>query len=169
MPQDAFCSQRLCKRFSIDCFVKTTNCLENLPQHLQYIYTFEPHDTTNIVVCAPSEDSDQPGHPPCLIWESSLSARRKSGSLATHFVHSEDSDQTGRMPRLNRVFAGRTVIFLVLSWGGSFFPQKLTIREVLCSSFKLLSSCFYKCCSNIVYNCIRKNLSRTEYSFFVEY
>ena len=26
--------------------------------------TFEPHDKTNKVVYAPSEDSDQPGHPP---------------------------------------------------------------------------------------------------------
>ena len=33
---------------------------------------------------------------------------------------SEDSDQTGRIPRLIWVFAGRTVIFLVLSWDGSF-------------------------------------------------
>ena len=40
-------------------------------------------------------------------------------SLATHWEHSEDSDQTGRMPRLIWVFAGRTVILLVLSWGGS--------------------------------------------------
>ena len=51
------------------------------------------------------------------------------GSLATQWVHSEDSDQTGRMPRLIWVFAGRTVILLVLSWGGSYFisvaqPQK---------------------------------------------
>ena len=29
---------------------------------------FEPqHDKTNKVACAPSEDSDQPGHPPSLI------------------------------------------------------------------------------------------------------
>ena len=26
-----------------------------------------PHDKTNKMVCAPSEDSDQPGHPPSLI------------------------------------------------------------------------------------------------------
>ena len=32
--------------------------------------------------------------------ESSLSARWNLGSLATHWEHSEDSDQTGRMPRL---------------------------------------------------------------------
>ena len=32
------------------------------------------------------------------VWsESSLSALRKLGSLATHWVHSEDSDQTGRI------------------------------------------------------------------------
>ena len=43
------------------------------------------------------------------VWsESSLSAWRSNGSLATHKAHSEDSDQTGRMPRLIWVFAGRT-------------------------------------------------------------
>ena len=41
--------------------------------------------------CAPSEDSDQPGHPPSPV----------------------------RMPRLIWVFAGRTLTLLVLSWGGS--------------------------------------------------
>ena len=47
--------------------------------------------------------------------ESSLSAWRKLGSLATHWAHSGDSDQTGRMPRLISVFAGRTLIVLALS------------------------------------------------------
>ena len=51
--------------------------------------------------CAPSEDSDQPGF------------------LATHWAHSEDSDQTGRIPRLIWVFAGRTLSLLVLSCSGS--------------------------------------------------
>ena len=45
----------------------------------------------------------------CLGWsESSLSAWRKLGSLPTNRAHSEDSDQTGRMPRLIRVFFGRS-------------------------------------------------------------
>ena len=47
------------------------------------------------------------------VWsESSLSAWRKLGSLATQWVHSEDSDQTGRIPRLIWVFAGHTGHFV---------------------------------------------------------
>ena len=43
----------------------------------------------------------------CPVWsESSLSAWRKLGSLAFHWAHSKDSDQTGQMPRLICVFAG---------------------------------------------------------------
>ena len=62
----------------------------------------------------PSEDSDQPGHPPSLIRV--FLSTWHLGSLATHWAHSEDFDQTGRMPRLMtgriprliRIFAGRT-------------------------------------------------------------
>ena len=55
------------------------------------------------------------------VWsKSSLSTWRKIGSLATHWAHSKDSDQTGRMPRLIWVFAGRTVTLLVLSCRGSY-------------------------------------------------
>ena len=57
-----------------------------------------PHVKTNNG-CAPREDSDQ--------WI----------AKAPSFLHadSEDSDQTGRMPRLTCVFAGRTATMLVLS------------------------------------------------------
>ena len=54
------------------------------------------------------------------VWsESPLCAWRKLGSLATHWAHSEDSDQTGRMPRVIWVSLGAQVILLVLTWGGS--------------------------------------------------
>ena len=56
--------------------------------------------------CVPTEDSDQPGHPPPVWSESSLSTWRKLGFLATHWADSEGSDQTGRMPRLIRVLLG---------------------------------------------------------------
>ena len=54
------------------------------------------------------------------VWpESSLSAWRKFGSLATHWAYSKDSGQTGQMPRLKWAFSGCTVILLVLTWGDS--------------------------------------------------
>ena len=47
-----------------------------------------------------------------LVWsKSSLSAWRNLGSLAIHWAHTKDYDQTGRMPRLSWVFAGRTSFF----------------------------------------------------------
>ena len=56
----------------------------------------EPHhDKTNSVTVCPSKTQISLGIRPD--WsESSLSAWRKLGSLATHWAHSEDSDQTGR-------------------------------------------------------------------------
>ena len=134
------------------------------------------------MACAPSEDSDQPGHPPSLIrvfalrmkkawvlnyplsaqwrlwsdWadaqasaqsdQSSLSTWRQLGSLTTHWAHSEDSDQTGQMTRLIWVFAGRTVILLVLSWGGSFCVQLATWERSIANKYgdgKLMLVCFY--------------------------
>ena len=45
------------------------------------------------------------------VWsEHSLSARRSLRTLATFWAHIEVSDQTGRMPKLIWVFAGRTGI-----------------------------------------------------------
>ena len=50
--------------------------------------------------CASREESEQPGHLLCAQWIGKDSS----------FLHadSEDSDQTGRMPRLIQVFAGHT-------------------------------------------------------------
>ena len=44
--------------------------------------------------------------------QSLLSTWRNLGSLATHSLHSQNSDQTGRIPRLIWVFAGRTCHFI---------------------------------------------------------
>ena len=74
---------------------------------------YEPwHDKTNKMSVCPVKTRISLGIRP--VWsECSLSAWRKLGSLTTHWVHSEDSDQTGRMPRLIWVFA--------LSCCGSYF------------------------------------------------
>ena len=60
---------------------------------------------------APSEDSDQPRHLPCQIspvWsDSSLCTQWVAKGPSFLHSDSEGSDQTGRMPRLIWVFAGR--------------------------------------------------------------
>ena len=72
------------------------------------------HDKTNKVTMRPAKTQISLGIRP--VWsESSPSAWRKLGSLPTHWAHSEDSGQTGRMPRLIWVFAGHTLTLLVLS------------------------------------------------------
>ena len=72
-----------------------------------------PRDKTNKMAVRPAKTQISLGIRP--VWsESLLSAWRKIGSLAIHWAHSEDSDQSERMPRLIWVFAGRTVILLVL-------------------------------------------------------
>ena len=101
-------------------------------------------DKTYMVSVRPAKTQISLGIRP--VWsESSLSAWRKLGSLATHWVHSEDSDQTGRMPRLIWVFTGRTLILLVLSWCGSFhvasvkylkYISNIMRKPVLCHMWK---------------------------------
>ena len=75
----------------------------------------------------------------CPVWsESSLSAWRKLGSLATHSAHSEDSDLTGWMPSPIWIFAGRTVILLVLSRGSSITVDDSYLQMSAGNSIKLL-------------------------------
>ena len=110
-PERSRCAPVLSVRESVVtfywCSVYFNNFTPSCP--ICYCCLFGFNVAFNNFSCAPSGDS-----------ESSLSAWRKLGSLATHWVHSEDSDQTGRMPRLIWVFARRTVILLVLSWGSSY-------------------------------------------------
>ena len=89
------------------------------------------------------------------VWsESSLSAWRKLGPLATHWAHSEDSDQTGRMPRLIWVFAGRTLILLVCHVAAHFLihsrqaiPNKANVKPMiwLCWGLTSQSTIFQSC------------------------
>ena len=109
-----------------------TNRVPSLPEFWQILKVqfylnhpqtkYEPrHDKTNKMAVRPAQTQISLGIRP--VWsESSLSPWRKLWSLATHWTHSEDSDQTGRMPRLIWFVAGRTLILLVLSCRGSYMP-----------------------------------------------
>ena len=71
--------------------------------------------------CAPSLPSLIGVFAVCIrpVWsESSLCAQWVAKDL---HADSEDTDQTGRMPRLIWVFAGHTLILLVLSCRGSYY------------------------------------------------
>ena len=65
-----------------------------------------PSDKTNKMTCAP-----QPGHRPVLSESSLCSFWVAKDPMVLH-ADTEVSDQTGRMPRLIRVFAGRTGHFV---------------------------------------------------------
>ena len=61
--------------------------------------------------------------------QSSLSALRKIGFSGTHWAHSEDSDQTGRMPRLTWVFAGRTCHFVGFAKRRLILPCEINLPD----------------------------------------
>ena len=77
-----------------------------------------PRDKTNNVTVRPAKTQISLGIRP--VWsESSLCAQWVAKGPSFLHADSEDSDQTGRMPRLIWVFDGRTLTLLVLSRGGS--------------------------------------------------
>ena len=93
--------------------------------------------------CAPSEDSDEPGIRPVR----SVFACAQWVAKGPSFLHadSEDSDLTGRMPRLIWVFAGRTLTLLVLSRGRSFsFVNIYTVVMSGLQPDKLMFSTFWE-------------------------
>ena len=78
-----------------------------------------PHDKPNKMTMRPAKTQISLGIRP--VWsESSLCAQWVAKGPSFLHADSEDSDQTGRMPRLIWVFAGRPFTSLVLSRGGSF-------------------------------------------------
>ena len=84
-----------------------------------YKGTYEPrHDKTNKMSVRPAKTQISLGI--CPVWpESSQCAQWVAEDPSFLHADSEDSDQTGRMPRLIWVFSGRTAILLVVSCRGS--------------------------------------------------
>ena len=62
--------------------------------------------------CAPSEDSDQPGHPPSLIRVFAVRSMGSYKDLGFLHADSEESDQPEHPPRLIWVFARCTTHFV---------------------------------------------------------
>ena len=85
-----------------------------LSEHTK-VYIIEPrHDKTNKMSARPAKTQISP------VWSKSpLCAQWVAKDPRFLHADSEDSDQTGRMPKLIWVFAGRTLILFVLSCRGS--------------------------------------------------
>ena len=87
--------------------------------HTESIKWSEPrHDKANKMSVRPAKNKISLGIRP-VWWESSQCAQWVAKDLSFLHADSEDSDQTGRMPRLIWVFAGHTAILLVLLCRGS--------------------------------------------------
>ena len=100
----------------------------------------EPHDKTNKMSVRPAKTQTSLGiHP---VWSESLLCT-KWVAKDPRFLHvdSEDIDQTGWMPRLIWVFAGRTVTLLVLSCCGSYLLRKVTS---ITTYLRIVSLCLLK-------------------------
>ena len=94
---------------------------------------FEPrHDKTNKMSVCPAKTQISLGI--CPVWsESSLCTQWVAKDPRFLHADSEDSDQTGQMPRLIWVFAGCTHILLVLSCRCSFVTVSLQFPVILLS------------------------------------
>ena len=96
---------------SLRCRLRVQLC--NKPLCLTALFINEPrHDKTNKMSVRPAKTHISLGIRP--VWsESSLCAQWVAKDPSFLHADSEDSDQTGRIPRLNWVFAGHKVILLV--------------------------------------------------------
>ena len=105
------------------------------------------HDKTNKMSVRPAKTQISLGIRP--VWsESSLCVQWVAKHPRFLDADSEDSDQTGRMPRLIWVFAGRTLTLLVLSCRGSYLETDETSDKepslTLLSDYAGLISCILK-------------------------
>ena len=112
----------------------------------KFVTVYEPrHYKTNKMSVRPAKTQISLGI--CPVWsESSLCAQRVAKDPRFLHADSEDSDRTGRMPRLIWVFAGHTLILLVLSCHGSYFLQ-LTVGSLM------------SCC-NLTFHCLTSGFQR---------
>ena len=82
-------------------------------------YCEPPHDKTNEITCAPSEDSDLPGHPPSLIRVFAVRSMSNWGPNVSS-CGQRRLIRLGGCPRWSESLLGAQAILLILSWGGYF-------------------------------------------------
>ena len=89
-----------------------------------------PRDKTNKMACAPSEESDQPGHPPSLIRVFAVRIK-KAWVLIYPLSQQRRLIRLGGCPGWSEPLQGAHAVLLVLSRGRSYEPryEKTCLRE----------------------------------------
>ena len=110
-----------------------------------------PHDKTNRMILRPAKTQISLGIRP--VWsEFSLCVQWVAKDPIVPYADSEDSDQTGRMPRLVWIIAGRLCHFVVfclfLTWGGWYnqfrrHASRCGVRSVSSTSNNTPTSVFF--------------------------
>ena len=109
-------------------YISKSDKTPNQPKGAVWSTLFEPHcDKTNKRACAPSEDSNQPGHLPSLIRVVAVRLK-KSRSLSYPLSTQRRLIRLGGCPGWSESSLGTYAILLVLSW---------------CCSFAIPSASFY--------------------------
>ena len=90
-----------------------------------------PHDKTNKMACAPSEDSDQPGHPPSLIRV--FTVGMKQGWVLSYPLSAQRKlIRLGGCPGWSESLLGAHAISLVLLLCGSYFSCSIwAVKRIL--------------------------------------
>ena len=121
-------------------------CLKTLDRYAMLLRSLESYRHMNCLMTKPTKQHECPAKTQislgiCPDWSgSSLCAQCVAKDPSFLHAGSEDSDQTGRMPRLFWVFAGRLVILLVLSWGSSIILSTQVSSSSSAVSRPLISS-----------------------------
>ena len=106
------------------CSRKCLWCIKWITAFLRWAATWQNQQNE----CVPIEDSDHPPRLTRVFVVRSMVAKDPSFLYAD----SEDSDQTGRIPRLIWDFVGRILILLVLSCRGSYHLHSPTVTILGC-------------------------------------
>ena len=102
---------------------------------------YEPqHDKTNKMTCAPSKDSDQPGHPPSLIRDFVCAVWVAKDARFLHADSEDCSDWANAQADLSSM--GAQVISLVLSRGVSYVYPEMSL---LCDKVSRLCDIYSMC------------------------
>ena len=129
-----------------------------------HVWTEPRHDKTNKMSLRHAKTQISLGiHP---VWsESSLCAHWAAKDPRFLHADSEDSDQTGQKPRLIWVFAGRTLILLVLSCRGSTFRMSRNsyLKKLQCTlNSKVCTDCDVDFPCNLPPNYINENIKSNQ-------